>query len=1569
MNHYLLQHGPTTSYSKVIKGEIHNVLATFKSSEQLQHPEIVSSLRQLNEDLTLLEFHRSRSKKGPYLECMLYVPPFCMAISSPEVGAAVTGACITALNKFLLYGFLDPSVVRDAKDGITSIARCIWQCSFEETEAHRSKRRSNFRHSTLTSITKRSILDKSNRNLALAKKEKYVTNSAALEITDEEVVLKLLNLASLTIRSPAGIQLLDSEQIVGIFDTCAHVATKVENTASELLKSAAADCLASIVLVVFGAIPVHRREFHIQIQHNSFMDDMDHSSHNSDASDDLWGESDPTLGIGTQEEDILSLEEYGGLEHPINKVFTEKDEKPAFITIMGRLASFVDPNRNSDRVVTQALRFINIALETASTEFLSSYPDLLVIMKNMLCKHLLYLSTTSDLVILCQVGRTIFNLFNSIKHHLKVQLEVFLTSVHLRILDVTSTSITSAEQKEIALESLLEFCHEPSLMSDLYVNYDCDVQCSNLFENICRVLTLIVTSNDDTSTDTDDHISSQVLIPSNLQNLACEGILVIIDSIARRCDGSIIMPENDCASLSLNSNVNSDTSNDSLVSEDTESITSEPTVDELTPPVSGNMPSLLDGARLQTSQIFLERKQKKIKIAKVTAKFNRKPFGNEWIAIGENNGIFPKPATPKSIAQFLYSTPMLDKSHIGEYISKGPAEKYVFNKKVLDSFVSMFDFSGMTFSDALRAFLLKFRLPGEAQCIDRLMEAFASQLYCHQSIAVECQRSPIGTSLENSDCNQISSQTESLAESTFFKSSDGIYVLAFSTIMLNTDLHSPMIKEDKRMTLEQFLYNNRGINDGDDFPTSFMTALYYQIKDSEIQVQGEITDDLEFRQWEGILNTKSKEVAAPIFTNNEIFHDRSTLAGVHERDMFLSLAPSALQTFSSMFVRTKDRGFMGKLVNGMRQILIGSIYFGLKNLFNDALIVLLEFGKDYIGDVFNSVLSEMSGDSTLVKDQVVLISEQPVEGKNENTAIDASSRLIEEKGLVALESAFQLLTSYSHSLKFLREGLPLLIECICLLRDLDVLPSEFSELDDFADSDGSILSPSPFSCRSFCRAQSYYNITYGLNDEIYRSSSWSISSFFQKATSSTRRYMRDISEDATWEDFINHYRLNSGRLMPQHSDMIGLMKVKELKKLDVILSSKQNKDCTKQICFALLEGTRMNDQIPVLIFEHQAAYCLEIAARLLFNNMAYAQELYPLFLTRFKDALVYKNEIPDNPYLVERMVVSILRCSIHMIDSADLRHMLMSSLSLVTALPIQFLRQINDRLSCATAILLHSSLQQLTTEDEWQLINKLIELSIITPVGCSFIFDGVTSCTRIIYREMMKNENSDEDFVSVHGIVIMIRVLLKMSNNHYGTMPTAGIEAISCLDKLYPLVWHISQGKSLERYVPDQDMWLSICKTCYNISLEVERDEADFAITTLERIVLSNHTDYLSVSSWFKLLYTLVSVEHSSSHETIRVKVFRLICKVLLIVLPQLGSSEVQDVELLKLISTHAQKNLGHSKDSVTYEVTVECLTNTINVLNMMALEMTENSPTLKIYIDTFTTELQRVHELDGLLK
>lgn len=63
---------------------------------------------------------------------------------------------------------------------------------------------------------------------------------------------------------------------------------------------------------------------------------------------------------------------------------------------------------------------------------------------------------------------------------------------------------------------------------------------------------------------------------------------------------------------------------------------------------------------------------------------------------------------------------------IGEYL--GQHEE--FPLAVMHAYVDSMKFSGLKFDAAIREFLKGFRLPGEAQKIDRIMEKFAERYVC-----------------------------------------------------------------------------------------------------------------------------------------------------------------------------------------------------------------------------------------------------------------------------------------------------------------------------------------------------------------------------------------------------------------------------------------------------------------------------------------------------------------------------------------------------------------------------------------------------------------------------------------------------------------------------------------------------------------------------------------------------------------------------------------------------------------------------------------------------------------------
>jgi len=141
----------------------------------------------------------------------------------------------------------------------------------------------------------------------------------------------------------------------------------------------------------------------------------------------------------------------------------------------------------------------------------------------------------------------------------------------------------------------------------------------------------------------------------------------------------------------------------------------------------------------------------------------------------------------------------LDHRAVGEYLGSvggRDEESRKLQRSILGAYTASFDLQGLTLIRALRVFLGEFRLPGEAQVIDRVMSVF-SDAYVRDNPSI-------------------------------FSSPDVAYILSFAAIMLNTDLHKAGVK--KKMTREQFVTNMRGLEAGGrDLPLSLLQGVFSDI--------------------------------------------------------------------------------------------------------------------------------------------------------------------------------------------------------------------------------------------------------------------------------------------------------------------------------------------------------------------------------------------------------------------------------------------------------------------------------------------------------------------------------------------------------------------------------------------------------------------------------------------------------------------------------------------------------------------------------------------------------------------
>mmetsp|Transcript_778 Transcript_778/g.2900 ORF Transcript_778/g.2900 Transcript_778/m.2900 type:complete len:1642 (+) Transcript_778:177-5102(+) len=189
-----------------------------------------------------------------------------------------------------------------------------------------------------------------------------------------------------------------------------------------------------------------------------------------------------------------------------------------------------------------------------------------------------------------------------------------------------------------------------------------------------------------------------------------------------------------------------------------------------------------------------EQRAKKATFTACVSEFNEKP--KKGIASLIHAGFIQNESA--SIASFLKSTTGLDLKAVGDYLGEGDDDAIA----AMHAYVESFNFEGLLLDDAIRQLLTTFRLPGEAQKIDRVMEKLAEK-YCKDNPAV-------------------------------FQSADTAYVLAFSVIMLNTDAHNPLLAD--KMTKEEFVINNTGISETEDVPVEYLEQLYDRIQANEIKL-------------------------------------------------------------------------------------------------------------------------------------------------------------------------------------------------------------------------------------------------------------------------------------------------------------------------------------------------------------------------------------------------------------------------------------------------------------------------------------------------------------------------------------------------------------------------------------------------------------------------------------------------------------------------------------------------------------------------------------------------------------
>lgn len=371
-------------------------------------------------------------------------------------------------------------------------------------------------------------------------------------------------------------------------------------------------------------------------------------------------------------------------------------------------------------------------------------------------------------------------LLSNFKTHLKMQIEVFFKEIFLNILETTSSSF---DHKWMVIQALTRICADAQSVVDIYVNYDCDLSAANLFERLVNDLSKIAQGRQALE------LGATPIQEKTMRIRGLECLVSILKCMVEWSKDLYVNPNSQTTLGATKSNKDLEPDNNSTTLKShggsTVSLNSQGSS------IIGNK-EILDSPE----QLEVLKQQKEIWETGINM-FNRKP--KKGVLFLQEQGFLGESIS--DIADWLHTDDRLDKTFIGDYLGENDDHC----KSVMCAYIDAMDFADQDIVASLRYFLEGFRLPGEAQKIDRLMEKFASR-YC--------------------ECNPNNG---------LFASADTVYVLAFSVIMLTTDLHSPQVKN--KMTKEQYIKLNRGISDNKDLPDEYLSQIYDEIAGHEIKMK------------------------------------------------------------------------------------------------------------------------------------------------------------------------------------------------------------------------------------------------------------------------------------------------------------------------------------------------------------------------------------------------------------------------------------------------------------------------------------------------------------------------------------------------------------------------------------------------------------------------------------------------------------------------------------------------------------------------------------------------------------
>ncbi|BGP44136.1 GDP/GTP exchange factor for ARF [Rhodotorula kratochvilovae] len=1363
------------------------------------------------------------------LDAVALLHPFLEVVRSPETSGPITATALSSIDKFITYSILSPSSPNLAL-AMSQLSSAGTHCKFEASDS----------------------------------------------VSDEVVLLKILDVLRNCLTGRLG-QVLSDESVCEMMETGLSMCCQMR--LSEMLRRSAERTMQAMVAAVFS-----------RLRHLSPEDDLP-SAQAMSSSVSLSEVGDATAPSGPrmaapdprsakipaagpseperyEEDEAAQGRENGGMNGE-----AVEDDEPDIIPfglasiqeLLRVLISLLNPHdqQHTDTMRLMALGLLNIAFEVGGRS-IGNFPVLRMMVADHLCKHLFQLARSDHPQLLSTSLRVITNIFDTMRPHLKLQQELFLSFLLDRLILPSSSAASSvrkadlesqldlstwaqdsapsatgdsssergvptplsastrererggpsAESRELMLELLAHFARARYSMVDLWVNYDCNVEGEDLFERLVKFLSRGVYPPNQAMSYHQD--SSQLM--------CLDTILELVAHMAARL--------NEAPDPAL-----------------------PPSLAEDVSASKANKRVLLEGA----------------------AAFNLKPkVGLKFL---EEHGIIyadPSIPRPESLARFFKTTPRLDKRLLGDYISRPD------QLDVLKAFMRLMNFEGKIICDAMRELLEAFRLPGESQQIARITETFAEVYF-------------------ETNPPEIRSQ-------------DATYVLAYSVIMLNTDQHNSQVR--KRMDLEAYSRNLRGVNDNQDFDPEYLRSIYDSIRKREIVLPEEHQNQVGFEYgWKELLRRSRR--------TGEYTHSRT---GVFDRGMFAVAWKPLVSAMSFAFANFRDDYMVQRAIGGFNHCAALAARFGMPEVFDYLILSLSRVS----GLVQAPAASQEVGNFPVVE----------VEGQKVTVSPVAVRFGTNVKAQLA---AVVLFTIANHHGAFIRRGWTQIFEIYQTLFTHSLLPPSMLMMEDFLSGASAIpLKPktvvTPREERRgdgglLSTLSSYLLSPYGAGSEMAGTD------FSDDDIETTLSAVDCIASCRVEELYSQIFDLTGEALVTPVQVLVDLVQRLTIDRVRSRTGSGSSAPNSPQISI-----TPSRVQLP---YDPSAVLLLEIATSIIARSQESLADLWPTAFDFLQRLLASANSFSS--LFNERVVASLLRLVAEVIKSDELRDSCFLALDMLRSLSPAVLGSVAEPLMAGLSRVFLENAARVHSTTEWNLLFALFSATAQQEEAAKISMD--------LLRQLASGQLGAH--LHADNYAAFLQTLAGFAHVAPSNKPTdsrasdeaalvRGLQIVDVLREVQAAIPNLIATSSLSPARAWEAAWIPLLSAYAQLCLNPARELRQNAISSLQRTLLApeilQNTDVdltiIFERVFFPLLEELLKPQvfrrdPEGMGET-RLRASALLCKVFLQYLTQLSERQGMKTmtELWLKILGYQDRFMHSGRRDQMFEAVPELLKNVLLVMN-----------------------------------